>query len=354
MRDSFINNEYYSHLKPFKNIAANPLKFIDIGARGGTHDIVLPLARNVDVLGFEPDKKECDRLMNLKSISSIWASFRMSEYAIMNEKNIKSLNITEAITNSSFLEVNDIFQKRYDMKKWLTVDKCNVETIGLDELISKDKNLRDHGEFIKIDTQGTELDVLNSAENTLINNCKALLIEVSFCELYSKQALFSEIESYLRNLGFSFYGFTSQHNRSLKLLDKKKYRNRERIIQADAVFFKDPFDKKNYNYEENSREVDILFVCAILLGYFDFAWEIAKKTWLINLPNEAEKLSSFIKEISEIDISSQISSVDKLQKSVHEDKQNSILHIGKFVDEMKTFNDFKDVLNISSLPSNYT
>ncbi len=221
MRDSFINNEYYSHLKPFKNIAANPLKFIDIGARGGTHDIVLPLARNVDVLGFEPDKKECDRLMNLKSISSIWASFRMSEYAIMNEKNIKSLNITEAITNSSFLEVNDIFQKRYDMKKWLTVDKCNVETIGLDELISKDKNLRDHGEFIKIDTQGTELDVLNSAENTLINNCKALLIEVSFCELYSKQALFSEIESYLRNLGFSFYGFTSQHNRSLKLLDKK-------------------------------------------------------------------------------------------------------------------------------------
>ena len=179
-------------------------------------------------------------------------------------------------------------------------------------------------------------------------------ISLSFCELYSKQALFSDIECYLRYLGFSFYGFTSQHNRSLKLLDKRKYRNRERIIQADAVFFKDPFDKTGYVYEKNAREVDIPFVCAILLGYYDFAWEIAKKTWLKKSPSEAEKLSSFIKTISRIDNLSQINLLDELQKIVHEDKDNSVLHIGKFVDEMKSYNDFKDILNISSLPSNYT
>ena len=94
MRDAFINNENYSNLRPFKNIKTDPLKFIDIGARGGTHEIVLPIAKNVDVLGFEPDKAECDRLMQLKSISSIWANFRMSEYAIMNEKNTKKLNFS--------------------------------------------------------------------------------------------------------------------------------------------------------------------------------------------------------------------------------------------------------------------
>ena len=277
----------------------------------------------------------------------------MSEYAIMNEKNIKNLNITSAITNSSFLDVNNIFKERYDMKKWVTVDICKVKTIGLDELIDSDNRLKDHGEFIKIDTQGTELEVLKSAENTLKKNCKSLLVEVSFCELYSKQSFFSEIEFYLRNLGFSFYGFINQHNRSLKLLDKKEYRNRERIIQADAVFFKDPFNKASYNYLKNSREIHILFVTATLLGYYDFALEIAKKTWLLSSPGEAKKVLEFIKSLSQINISSQIKSVDELQKKVHHDKENAMIHIGKFVDEIKNYNDFKDVLNISSLPSNY-
>ena len=39
-----------------------PLGYIDVGARGGVHPLVEPVAGITAVLGFEPDAAECARL----------------------------------------------------------------------------------------------------------------------------------------------------------------------------------------------------------------------------------------------------------------------------------------------------
>ena len=100
-----------------------------------------------------------------------------------------------------------------------------------------------YGEIIKIDTQGTELEILKAGLRTLTQRTYAIMTEVSFAELYKGQALFSDVESFLRPLGFKFYGFDLFRNRSLNFLDKKVNWSRERCIQADAFFIKDPLDE---------------------------------------------------------------------------------------------------------------
>ena len=42
--------------------AINPIGFIDVGARGGSHVLVEPIHTHVSFLGFEPDQEECDAL----------------------------------------------------------------------------------------------------------------------------------------------------------------------------------------------------------------------------------------------------------------------------------------------------
>jgi FkbM family methyltransferase len=55
---------------------------------------------------------------------------------------------------------------------------------------------------IKVDTQGTELGILEGAKGCLARSCLIAEIEVSFLERYRGQALFRDIEAYMMSLGF--------------------------------------------------------------------------------------------------------------------------------------------------------
>ena len=84
----------------------------------------------------------------------------------------------------------------------------------------------------------------------------------------------------LRDAGFSFYGFASLHHRSQRALDKKNAAGRERLMYADAVFLRDPLPGGPASARPTSgRRLHTLFTSARLLGYGDFALELARTTW---------------------------------------------------------------------------
>ena len=84
-----------------------------------------------------------------------------------------------------------------------------------------------HIDILKLDVQGTELDVLKGANGLMANNgIDALLLEVNFQNCYRNQSGWDALVSYLTNLGyclFNFYNF---------------YYHEGRLVQSDAIFFR--------------------------------------------------------------------------------------------------------------------
>ncbi len=348
--NSIADNIYFRESKPGKELLNKPLGFIDIGARGGAHDIVEPVARITSVLGFEPDVEECKRLMSLPDVVKPWAKIDFKMIALSDKDGDAELKLINEPSNSSLLSPNKLFVKRYNMNKWLEVGSYKLKTTTLDKAISEinEPDVR-YGEFIKLDTQGTEFEILKGSIETMSKNTVAIITEVSFCELYKGQKLFSDIEMLLRQQGFSFYGFISLHSRSKKLLDKITHITREREIFSNAVFFKDPLSSKGLILDE--RSIYSLFTVSLLTGYYDFAYELALETWLKDSDEEeGSRIKNLINEISYMPPQKTKLEIEKINKRARKTPELANIIAGNFVDRRRSFCDYDDVLNISSLP----
>src|SRR5207245_10904604 len=60
---------------------------------------------------------------------------------------------------------------------------------------------------IKLDTQGTEIDLLRGGEKCLRRSIFAVEAEVAFLPFYKNQALFTDVHNYLSGLGFQLMDY---------------------------------------------------------------------------------------------------------------------------------------------------
>ncbi len=226
-----------------------PLGFVDAGARGGTHPLVAPIAPYVSVLGFEPDKDACKEVKDCLPVALYYKAGPATLYRCA------------ASTNDSLLPVNRTFIARYNMVKFAQTAAELIMTDTLDTVLN---TLPDHGEFLKLDTQGTEYEILLGAHNTLNRRAAAIYCEVEFAQIYESQKLFSDIEGLVRDYGFSFIGFDNMSYRS-----RTPWKGRERLLHADALFIKDPLQ-----HTMSERQKQVAAMACLLCGYADFANEI--------------------------------------------------------------------------------
>lgn len=346
-----LDNELFANCQAGLALARQPLGFIDIGARGGAHDIVEPIAKHTAVLGFEPDEEECVRLMQNPEVFEPWGKFLLKPIALADKKGEAALKLLSSNTNHSLLSPNVNLTKRYNMVKWEEVGQCSLQTDTLDAILFAE-DMRDFpwGEFMKIDTQGTEYEILCGSMQTLAEQTVAVVAEVAFCELYKNQKLFSDVESLMREQGFSFYGFTTLHTRSKKFLNKKSNATRERVIYTDAIFFRDPLPG-GYVSELSERRIYALFTVALLLGFYDYALELATATWL-QRSDQAEQLrvKQLIEQISTTSTEKTTRDLLHLVETVQQSPEWVNVAVGGFVDKRRAFCDYDDILNVSPLP----
>lgn len=83
---------------------------------------------------------------------------------------------------------------------------------------------------MKINTQGSELDVLKGATRTL-RSLLGLEIEVEFVDLYKKTPLFDEIVQFLNLQRFEFIDFVN-----LCRWERRKYNGHGQCVFGDALF----------------------------------------------------------------------------------------------------------------------
>ena len=107
------------------------------------------------------------------------------EYDFFTRKNDPT-----ATGNSIYRELTDFF----------TDDQLNIikkDGIKLDDLLNKDSIY----DLIKVDTQGSELDVIEGGKEICMK-AKAMLLEVSYTEYNKDAPLSEEVINYMRNFKF--------------------------------------------------------------------------------------------------------------------------------------------------------
>lgn len=203
------------------------LRVIDVGARGELAGRFTAFKSQVEVIGFEPDAAECARL-NDELRDSGWRKARVLPYAVGRSTTNRQFFVTEAPELSSLLEpLTEVVGR----PGWRVKHVEHVDTISLDALAARDE-LPQPIDFLKLDTQGSELEILRSGGETVLNGVLGVGVEVEFRELYRQQPRFSEIEQYLRDQGFELMLLEPAHLRTDWPLARK------RTSYADALFLR--------------------------------------------------------------------------------------------------------------------
>ena len=176
---------------------ASPVVLVDVGCRGGLPEELWPIRRMVRHIGFDADEKECARLS--KEAHEL---FSRSIYPLFvgGWDGESEFHLYQSKGDSSALHPNPRYAELIGGPRFAIEETLPVKTTRLDSFFSANPNLPGP-DMIKLDTQGTELDILKGAVKCL-ETCSLVEIEVEFFPMYKDQPLFHDVMGFMLDQGF--------------------------------------------------------------------------------------------------------------------------------------------------------
>jgi FkbM family methyltransferase len=153
---------------------------------------------------------------------------RLELYAVAlgAENGEADFHVSAADDSSSLFAIGD--RQRQEFPETAERTTIRVQVRRLDDLI--EASALTAPVLLKIDVQGGELAVLQGAAG-ILESIDAVLVEVSFVELYTGQALADDVWEHLRGYGFSCRGVWSM-----------TYGHRGECLQGDLLFARPGFE----------------------------------------------------------------------------------------------------------------
>ena len=248
-------------------LAGERLRIADVGAADGLAKRWRPIAAALHVIAFEPDARS-DAAPDVQ----LGAQVTVVDRAAAAHEGHAELFLTRKPRCSSLYTPNRTVIERYpDAKRY---DVLQTSTVGCTTVDAALAHLGVQMDFIKIDTQGTELDVLRGAERSLAN-CVGIEVEVEFQQLYSGAAVFRDIDEYVSRWGFEIFDlrrtFFTRDSTPPDVPQRKG-----QLVFGDALYFR--------NWESVDRREPIVKLAALMLtyGFADVAMEIARRCELLS------------------------------------------------------------------------
>ena len=249
---------------------SHPLTLVDVGASGGISPLWRSHRRYLRVIGFEPDiraykilKKQQNRSMHFFNIGLHRQRGDFSFYSTRSQE-----------CSSFFLPNHPLLGRFHNPERLDIVKEKKIECRSLDEILAE-ADLTDV-DFIKMDTQGSELAILEGAEKILADSVFGLEIEVAFAEIYKGQPLFADVDQFVRLKGFDLIDLCTtswKHSIDMSLGFAKG-----RVMWADTLYLRGPQKMREIlkNMDDRlalSKLMRALSVCQ-LYGFFDYAIEL--------------------------------------------------------------------------------
>jgi FkbM family methyltransferase len=211
------------------------INIVDVGAMFIEED-PSPFAKLIEagiakIVGFEPVQAECDKLNSKAAQGS-----RYLPYAIGDGRK-RTFHICNFPMTSSLYEPNTALLEKFHNLENVTrvVQRVEIQTHRLDDIIEVGD-----ADFLKLDVQGAELDILVGATKVL-DSAVLVETEVEFVPMYKDQPLFAEMDQHLRRHGFLFHKFPGLAGRTFKPLVVENDINKmlSQTLWGDAVYARD-------------------------------------------------------------------------------------------------------------------
>tara|TARA_B100001123_G_C15301350_1_gene1021154 strand:+ start:637 stop:1581 length:945 start_codon:yes stop_codon:yes gene_type:complete len=217
----------FENKKIKKIISKEALKnfhLLDVGAAGNINNKWDMIKDKIIISLIEPHKQSASKLRE--------KGFQVVDKFLFSEKNLNlTFYQTKKPTNSGLLKPNLKYLNKFpDPERFTIENELKIKTSTIDHEFSQIQN----PDFIKIDTEGAELEILKGSENTL-KKVLGLEIECNFFELREKSATFEQVANYLKKFNFVFIDFIN-----IIRWEKTHHRFTGQPQFADVLFLKDP------------------------------------------------------------------------------------------------------------------
>ncbi len=256
------------------NIIQNENKFVlsDIGAMGGIPKIWKTYEKYLRIITFEPDDREFTKLISKENLLNL-------NFALAESSKYLDYYITAAHGKSSNIEPNaDLLSQYpcrsdYEVQRKITLSSSKVTSL---DILRGSESIPEI-DFIKIDTQGSELSILKGGSNLILKDLLGIQVEVEFVPLYKNQPLFRHVDEFLSLKNFQLIDLKRYY---WKRNERPKTKGKGEIIFGDALYF---INLKSFREYVNSIEIEkarvktIKFIAlSLVYGMRDYAFSLIK------------------------------------------------------------------------------
>jgi len=256
------------NVRPFRSLAAlaelvPEIVYVMCGARGEVRNRLTAALPHARFLGFEPDEKAHQQLARNPPPGHTYY-----KVAVGGREEARTLYLTREPACSSLLKPNAGFFGQFtDCAEQIeVVEQQAIETVSLNNFLPGAGVT--NFDFLELDTQGTELEILKGADRFLSSSVVGLKIEAEFSPIYEGQPLFAAVDEYLRGFGFTVFDLSRSRYRRAAM--PRDLITRGQLLWGDAVYLRD-----YHWFTGNAAKERVLKLCVIagLLGFHDYALE---------------------------------------------------------------------------------
>jgi FkbM family methyltransferase len=273
-----ISPTHLIHSEVFERAVAKcPLTLVDVGARGELDppwDEIPPSA--LQVVGFEPDRAECTRLSAASA-----SNMRFLPVALWSGDGEVDVHIAATPTCSSVHPPNQEVLRQFDnvhVAPRATKETVRYPATSLDSILAREHLPCD---FLKIDTQGAEGEIVCGAASTLRHRALGALIETWSTEIHQGQQLTGSVMTRMHELGFQLFDINVAAAWRRRPTSIVPLSGKPQIVGLDLLFLRDP----RSTHQSGDAEVRMLKAAALaeVFGFPDYALElldtVAIATW---------------------------------------------------------------------------
>jgi FkbM family methyltransferase len=253
---------------------AAPITILDIGARGGFNKEWEVFGDQCRIFCFEPDQEECTRL-NAGAPPHV----KYIPRAVGGESGPAVLYEAKLGASTGLYRTNmSYFGRLLNRDNAVVVAEHNVDVQTLDDIFPEFQIPQ--LDFIKLDVEGAEVDVLKGGMHSLNASLLGVLSEIRFQPEINGSPTFAALDGLLQNFGLRLYDlqFYHQSRRALPYPGLHDYRlpNGERffaytthgqIQDGDALYFRDLLVEANARVRDEISPRSVLKLCTLLEIY---------------------------------------------------------------------------------------